>query len=184
MLLVGHLAKVQGLKGEFLLHQITDDPEGLKNVPGLVMAPPHLNLEGAESAPPEARPATIRILRWQQDRPCLAFEGIPDRTAAEAFKGWALWMPEGARALPQGESYRHDWIGCEVTVGGQVVGQVVRLDPTPMGYDMVIFRDRRPGRVGLREVPYIKAWWTVDLEAKRLELDGPPGILDLDKAPE
>ncbi len=184
MLLAGHLAKVQGLKGEFLLHQITDDPEGLKGMEGLVLAPAHLDLEGLSEAPAGTRPAHIRIFRWQQDRPCVAFDGIPDRTAAEAFKGWALWVPEGGRRLPEGESFRHDWFGCEVFVAGQCVGEVVRLDPTPMGYDMVVIRDRRPGRSGFREVPYIKAWWTVDLAKRRLDLDGPPGILDLEKAPE
>lgn len=183
MLLAGHLAKVQGLKGEFLLHALTDEPEALKGMEGLVLAPPHRDLQSGE-VPPDARPVTVRVFRWQQDRPCLAFDGIPDRTAAEPFKGWSLWMPEGARKLGEGESYRHDWIGCEVVHAGRPVGEVVRLDPTPMGYDMVVIKDRRPGRTGFREVPYIKAWWTVDLPARRLELDGPPGILDLEGLPD
>jgi 16S rRNA processing protein RimM len=180
MLLAGHLAKVQGLKGEFLLHALSDEPEALKDTEGLVLAPPHLDLQGSDELPAGARPITLRVFRWQQQRPCVAFEGIPDRTAAEPFKGWALWIPETARTLPAGESYRHDWVGCDVAVAGRVVGEVLRLEPTPMGYDMVVIRDRRPGRTGTREVPYIKAWWTVDLPARRLELDGPPGILDLD----
>lgn len=180
MLLAGHLAKVQGLKGEFLLHALTDEPESLAKVEGLVLAPPQADLQDGH-LPPAARSVKIRVFRWQQDRPCLAFEGIPDRTAAEPFKGWALWLPEGARALAEGESYRHDWIGCQVFLHGRLAGEVLRLDPTPMGYDMVILKDLRPGRVGLRQVPYIKAWWTVDLPTRRLDLDGPEGILDLER---
>ncbi len=180
MLLAGHLAKVQGLKGEFLLHALTDEPEALKGMEGLVLAPPHRDLQHGE-VPADARPVAVRLFRWQQDRPCVAFEGIPDRTAAEPFKGWGLWMPEaGAAPLGAGESRRHDWIGCEVFVAGRRVGEVLRLDPTPMGYDMVLLRDLRPGRTGLREVPYIKAWWTLDLPNRRLDLDPPPGLLDLD----
>lgn len=180
MLLAGHLAKVQGLKGEFLFHALMDEPERLDGMAGLVLAPPQADLERGEPAPP-ARIVTLRTFRWHQDRPCLAFQEVPDRTAAEALRGWALWMPEAAAVLPEGESFRHDWIGCEVFVGGRRVGEVLRLDPTPMGYDMVVLRDLRPGRTGQREVPYIKAWWTLDLPNRRLDLDPPEGLLDLDR---
>lgn len=178
MLLLGHLAKVQGLKGEFLLHALTDEPERLPERKGLVLAPPGLDLQFAEPAAP-ARPAAVRGFRWQQDRPCLAFEGIPDRTAAESFKGWALWMPDTEASLAAGESYRHTWEGCSVFVGGHLVGEVLHLHPAPGGYDMVVMKDLRPGRTGARDIPYIKAWWTLDLEARRLDLDPPEGLLDL-----
>ncbi len=179
MLLLGHLAKVQGLKGEFLFHSLMDEPERLPALDGLVLAPPSMNLEEAMSPEPPARNTKVRLFRWQQDRPCVAFEGIPDRTAAEPFKGWALWMPEALASKGKDESFRHEWIGCGVFVGGEKIGEVVFLSPTPMGYDMVTLRDLRPGRAGLREIPYIKAWWQVDLAHQHLDLDGPPGILDL-----
>lgn len=183
MLLLGHLAKVQGLKGEFLLHAVMDAPEKLEGAAGLVLAPPDLDLESRspESLPSGARPVAVRAFRWHQDRPCVALEGIPDRTAAEGFKGWALWMPEAAAALEEGESFRHQWVGCDVYVGGELLGEVLRMDPSPMGYDMVSVKDRRPGRTGARQVPYIKAWWTLDLPARRMDLDPPPGLLDLDR---
>ena len=182
MLLLGHLAKVQGLKGEFLFHSLMDEPERLPALDGLALAPPAMNLElvlSPVSPEPPARNIKVSLFRWQQDRPCVAFEGIPDRTAAEPFKGWALWMPEALATKAEGESFRHEWVGCEVFMGGQKIGEVVHLSPTPMGYDMVAIRDLRPGRAGLREVPYIKAWWNVDLEHKHLDLDGPQGILDV-----
>ncbi|HEX9009470.1 MAG TPA: hypothetical protein VF804_03820 [Holophagaceae bacterium] len=180
MLLAGHLAKIQGLKGEFLFHAVMDEPERLDGMAGLVLAPPQVDLDHADPVPP-ARPVALRSFRWHQDRPCLAFTEVSDRTAAEALKGWALWMPEAAAELPEGESFRHQWIGCEVFVAGQRVGEVLRLDPTPMGYDMVVLRDLRPGRTGQREVPYIKAWWALDLPNRRLDLEPPEGLLDLDR---
>lgn len=179
MLLLGHLAKVQGLKGEVLLHCLMDEPERLPDIKGLLLAPPEASLEGG--AVPEARPVTLKGFRWHQERACVSFVELPDRTAVEALKGWALWMPEEEAVLPEGDSFRHDWFGCEVYVDGALLGEVVRLDPTPMGYDMVIIRDRRPGRRGNREVPYIKAWFTLDLEARRIALAPPPGLLDLDR---
>lgn len=179
MLLLGHLAKVQGLKGEFLFHSLMDEPERLPGLDGLVLAPPSMDLDSAADLETPARPIKVNLFRWQQDRPCLAFEGIPDRTAAEPYKGWALWMPETLAIRAAGESFRHEWVGCRVFVADQKIGEVMHLSPTPMGYDMVMVRDLRPGRAGVREVPYIKAWWKVDLANRRLDLDGPPGILDL-----
>lgn len=180
MLLAGHLAKVQGLKGEFLFHAVMDEPERLDGMAGLVLAPPQMDLEHGEAAAP-ARPVKLRGFRWHQDRPCLAFAEVPDRTAAEALKGWALWMPEAAATLEKGESFRHQWIGCEVFIGGRKVGEVLRLDPGPAGYDMVVMRDLRPGRTGQRDIPYIKAWWTLDLPNRRLDLDPPEGLLDVNQ---
>lgn len=180
MLLLGQLAKIQGLKGEFLFHPVMDDPDRLEGLEGLILAPPTMNLEHAEAAAP-ALPVKLRIFRWHQDRPCVAFDGITDRTAAEAFKGWALWMPESQAALGEGESFRHQWIGTEVSAHGALLGEVMRLDPTPMGYDLVVIRDRRPGRRGTVEIPYIKAWWTLDLAHGKAAVEAPEGLLDLHK---
>lgn len=181
MLLAGHLAKIQGLKGEFLFHPVMDEPERLDGMQGLVLAPPQQNLEHGEAVTP-ARTTAVRSFRWHQERPCLAFADIPDRTAAEPLKGWALWMPESAATLEDGESFRHQWIGCEVFVAGHKVGEVLRLDPGPAGYDMVVMRDLRPGRTGQRDIPYIKAWWALDLPNRRMDLDPPEGLLDLNQA--
>jgi len=180
MLLLGQLAKIQGLKGEFLFHAVMDNPERLATLEGLVLAPPEMDLQQGEPQEP-ARPVTVRVFRWHQDRPCLALKEVPDRTAAEPLKGWALWMPEELATLDEGESFRHDWVGCQILVAGQVVGEVARLDPTSFGYDMVIMRDLRPGRAGLRDIPYIKAWFQLDLPNRRIHLDPPPGLLDLDR---
>jgi 16S rRNA processing protein RimM len=158
-----------------------DDPQRLESLTGLILAPATLNLEQQAPEAP-ARPVNLRHFRWQQDRPCVAFREFSDRTAAEPFKGWALWMPEDQAILENGESFRHDWIGCEVFVGGIKVGEVTRLDPTPMGYDMIIMRDLRPGRAGLRDIPYIKEWFqSVDLPNRRIEVNPPEGLLDLDR---
>jgi 16S rRNA processing protein RimM len=90
-------------------------------------------------------------------------------------------MPEDQAVLSEGETFRHEWVGCAIFVGGQKIGEVLHLDPTPMGYDMVSMRDLRPRRTGVREIPYIKAWFTLDLPNRRIELDPPEGLLDLDQ---
>ena len=65
MLLAGHLAKVQGLKGEFLFHSVMDEPERLQGMQALVLAPPQLDIERAEEEAP-ARPVHLRGFRWHQ----------------------------------------------------------------------------------------------------------------------
>jgi 16S rRNA processing protein RimM len=180
MLLLGYLAKIQGLKGEFLLHAVMDQPERLPELAGLLLAPPGIDLQEVALGQPPARTVTVRGFRWHQDRPCVAFKEFPDRTTAEACKGWALWMPEDQAVLNEGESFRHDWVGCDVFLGDQKIGEVLNLEPTPMGYDMVHMRDLRPHRTGIREIPYIKAWFTLDLPHHRIALDPPEGLLDLD----
>ena len=178
MLLLGQLAKIQGLKGEFLFHAVMDEPERMEGMEGLVLAPPAMDLEHGEPIAP-ARQVKLRLFRWHQDRPCVAFEGIPDRNTAEPLKGWVLWMPESQASLDEGESFRHQWIGAEITAHGAPLGEVMRLDPTPMGYDLVVVRDRRPGRRGTVEIPYIKAWWSLDLANGKAAVEPPEGLLDL-----
>jgi len=180
MLLLGRLAKVQGLKGEFLLNPTTDSPEKIPGLAGLLLAPPEADISECEYEA-SAKQVTVRAFRWHQDRPCLAFHQIPDRTAAESFKNWTLWVPETSVQLQEGESYRHDWVGCQIFVNNTLVGEVLDLEPSPGGYDMVRMKDVRPGCHGVRDIPYIKAWFTLDLPNRRIDLDPPTGLLDVDR---
>jgi 16S rRNA processing protein RimM len=66
-----------------------------------------------------------------------------------------------------------------VFVDDMLVGEVVKLAPSPGGYDMVQMKDSRPGRHGIRDIPYIKAWFVTDLENRRIDLSLPAGLLDI-----
>ena len=179
MLLLGYLAKIQGLKGEFLFHELMDKSEKLKDISNLVLAPPDIDLEDVDIPAPGTRTVKIRSFRFHKNRVCLAFDGIHDRTASESYRNWALWTPDQLPVLLDGESYRHDWLGCDVFFGGTKIGEVARLDATPMGYDMISIIDMRPGRSGVLEVPYVKLWVKVKLADKRIDIDPPPGLLDI-----
>jgi 16S rRNA processing protein RimM len=175
---LGRLAKLQGLKGEFLLNPETEAPEIIPELDGLLLAPPRLDLSGRGSGS-GALQVSVRSFRMHKGRPCISFDQLPDRTAAEPYKDWALWGPELPGTLEDGETYRRDWIGCQVFVADELVGEVAELRPSPGGCDMVLIRDMRPGRHGVREVPYVKAWFELDLAGRRIDLDPPPGLLDL-----
>ena len=179
MLLLGYLTKVQGLKGEFLFHGITDNPERLLEISDLLLVPPGIDLECVDAPAPVAKFVQLGSFRFHKNRACIAFKGIQDRTASEPYRNWALWTTGDLPILTNGDSYRHDWVGCCVYVDGIKIGKVECLKPTPMEYDMVVISDMRPGRSGNIEVPYIKTWFKVDFIRRCIEMNPPLGLLDL-----
>jgi 16S rRNA processing protein RimM len=67
-----------------------------------------------------------------------------------------------------------------VFVDDLLVGEVIRLIPSPGGYDMVQMKDLRPGHHhGIADIPYVKAWFTLDLSRRRIDLSPPEGLLDV-----
>jgi len=182
MFLLGRLAKLQGLKGEFLLDPATESPELIPSNEGLFLAPPSEDLSSSDASPQGCMAVSVREFRWHKGRPCLAFSQIKDRTASEPYKDWSLWASRWLAELADGESFRRDWVGCRVFAGGEFVGEVAGLEPSPAGYDMVKVKDMRPGRHGLRDVPYIKAWFDLDLANRRIRIDPPDGLLELDRS--
>lgn len=179
MLLLGYLAKIQGLKGEFLFHELMDEPERLLKISNLFLVPPDVDLECVDVPAFATKVVTIRSFRLHKNRVCIAFDGIQDRTSSEPYRNWAIWTTSSLPMLSNSESYRHDWVGCSVVVDGIKVGEVVCLKPTPMEYDMVVVRDMRSGRTGNLEVPYIKSWFQIDFVGQCVYLNPPPGLLDL-----
>lgn len=66
MLLLGQLAKIQGLKGEFLFHPVMDDPDRLEGVEGLVLAPPGWIWNTASLSPrPRSEAANLPLASGQ-----------------------------------------------------------------------------------------------------------------------
>jgi len=181
MFLLGHLAKVQGLKGEFLLDAATETPELIPDNEGLFLAPQGVDMSSSDAFPQGCMAVSVREYRWHKGRPCLAFSQIKDRTAAEPYKGWSLWASHWRTELADDESFRRDWIGCRVFARDELIGEVAALEPSPAGYDMVKIKDMRPGRSGLRDVPYIKAWFDLDLGNRQIRIDPPDGLLELDR---
>jgi 16S rRNA processing protein RimM len=176
VILVGKIAKVQGLKGELILYATTDHPSLLPHRHGLVLGPP--NVDWSDVSPDHrAIPCQVANVREQKNKPCIRFNGFDDRTSVEPFVGMSLWMPEDQVSLSPGESFRHEWVGLPVTLSnGSIVGHVLRLESTPMGYDMVVVQPEQSKSTLL--IPYIKKWWKVDLSQRLLEVDPPEGLVD------
>ena len=124
-------------------------------------------------------PAVVAGIRRHQGRPLLAFEGIADAASAQALVHAEVWLARDDVSLGEGEYLDGDLIGCGlVDPGGARRGTVVDVVHYP-AQDMLVVD---PGRVLL---PLIRAFvMRVDVAAKTISIDVPPGLLDATQAEE
>jgi 16S rRNA processing protein RimM len=103
------------------------------------------------------------------------FQGVDTREAAEGLRGALYVTPDALRELDESEFWEHDLLGCAVTtVDGAVAGEVTALIP---GVAQDLLEVQTPS--GPRYVPAVKELIvSVDLDARRVVVDAPPGLLD------
>jgi 16S rRNA processing protein RimM len=171
-LVVGHLTKPHGTRGELLIRPLTDRPEE-------VFAEGRRVLVGDEEGTPGKAPLEKRVEHARPyKRGWLAkLADVEDRGSADLLKGRYLLVPaEESAALEEGEFFYHQLLGLEVeTVAGEVVGRVREVYETEPNHLLEV---KGEGRVHL--VPFdrrvVKA---VELDEGRLVIDPPEGLLEL-----
>ena len=167
-LVVGRIGKAHGIGGQVTVEVRTDDPER-RFAPGSVLA----------TDPAGAGPLTVAAGRVHSGRLLLSFEGVTDRTAAEALRGTLLLVDvdEDARPEEPDEFYDHQLVGLAVqTLDGRPVGEVAHMLHLP-GQDVIAVR-RPDGREAL--IPFVAEMVPeVDLAGRRVVVDPPEGLLDL-----
>jgi 16S rRNA processing protein RimM len=167
-LVVGQIVRPHGIRGEVVINVTTDEPDA-RYVVGSVLA----------TDPTSAGPLVIEEIRSHQGRLVIAFEGVLDRTAAEALRGVRLCVDSAAVAAPEDPDEFHDFqlIGLTaVNPAGETLGEVADVDHSPAA-DLLVLR-RPDGGTAL--VPFIKTMVpSVDLDAGRLVLTPPEGLFDL-----
>jgi 16S rRNA processing protein RimM len=188
LLVVGHIGKPHGIRGEVLVTVRTDEPEE-RFVAGSVFTtevprdrrvstgPAATSAPGAAFQVPEK--LTLESLRWHQGRVIAQFEGIHDRNVAEALRGVLLQVDSADVAPPEDpdEFHDHQLVGLRVeAVDGPVLGSVARIDHAPAA-DLIVL-DKADGGTVL--IPFVSRLVpTVDLAAGRVIVDLPEGLLDL-----
>ena len=107
MLLLGQLAKIQGLKGEFLFHAIMDDPDRLPDIQGLVLAPPELDPPARRARGPGPSGQAARLPLAPGASP--AWPSRMSRTAPppKHSRAGPYGCPEDQASLEDGETFRH-----------------------------------------------------------------------------
>ncbi|WP_298436438.1 ribosome maturation factor RimM [uncultured Jannaschia sp.] len=119
----------------------------------------------------------VTVLRPIKGGYAVRLSGVPHKEAADALKGQRLWAPRDALpALPDDEFYHSDLIGLvAVDTGGADLGRVHAVHDHGAG-DLL---EVRPAGGASVLVPFTQAIVpTVDLTARRIVIDPPPGLFD------
>ena len=171
-LVVGHLNKAHGNKGEVFIWPLTDHPESTF-APRVIL---YLgDSEGALS--PDLPTLRIETSRAYRRGALVRFDGVYDRSGAEDLcDRYVLRALEDVGGLEEGEVFYHDLLGMEVvTVDGVCIGEVTEVyELKPADLIQV------EGPTGSRLIPYISQMVrSVSLEENRIVLDPPEGLLDV-----
>jgi 16S rRNA processing protein RimM len=188
-IVLAHLLRPQGRKGEVLAELFTDFPERFGDQRRVFLAAP--GFDGEQS---EARAAEV-VAFWlpvgkKEGRVVLQFAGVDTISDAESIAGQDVLVPRAER-LPLAEEsvYVSELIGCTVYDGSKPVGVVEdvqfamtadggrRLDDaapllavaSPEGDEILI--------------PFAKAFLVaVDTEAKRIDMTLPEGLVEVNRS--
>ena len=173
-LVVGHLNKAHGTKGELVVWPLTDHPESTF-APGVVLRLGHTSGGQPDPFLPAVEIESVRPFRQGF---LVRLVGTTDRKAAERLRGRYLLRPfEEAEGADAGEVFYHQLLGMRVeTRDGHEVGrvsEVFELDPADL-----LEVEGAGGRTVL--VPFSKQVVVeVDAEGGRIVIDPPEGMLDL-----
>jgi 16S rRNA processing protein RimM len=167
MAVVGRVARAHGIRGQVIVNPETDFPAERFH-PGAEL---FINRAG------RVEPITLTTVRFQQQRPVIGIEGVGDMNAATALAGTELRVPVDRLAtLPEGTYYRHDLVGCVVeTRAGETIGTVAEVEGT-LGRSRLIVETPK-GEVLVPLVAEICR--AIDTDAKRIVIDPPEGLLEL-----
>jgi 16S rRNA processing protein RimM len=164
---IGRLTRSHGLRGELVVEPLTDHPERFQR----------LRRVYAVGRDKQCRELVVERCREHQGRPLLKFEGVDGIDAARALAGREIRLPEHElMPLPEGAFYAYRMVGLTVwTAGERFLGRVEAVMQTG-GPDLLVVRDQRGDEV---LVPLSEEICRVDLEARRIDLDPPEGLLTL-----
>jgi 16S rRNA processing protein RimM len=174
--LLAHIVRPQGRNGEVLADLFTDFPQHFAQRKRLCLRPP----PGSASA--GVREARV-VSHWlHKGRVVLKFAQVDSITDAEILRGFDVVVPREERIPLEGDAvYVSDLVGMKVVDvnGGTAVdaGEITDVDPEGAGPAMLVVRS-----VAGEEllIPFVRAYLRkMDIEGKRLEMDLPRGLLDL-----
>jgi 16S rRNA processing protein RimM len=170
MALVGRVARAHGRRGQVIVNVESDFPEERFRPSATLF----VNRGGVVET------LTLTSVRFQHDRPVVGIAGVDTMNDAEALAGCELRVPVDELAgLPRGTFCRHDLVGCQVqTSAGTAVGVVQGVEGSLHDSRLVV--QSADGEV---LIPLVAAICTnIDVEAKRIVIDPPEGLLELNRS--
>ena len=171
-LVVGHINKAHGTKGEVFVWPLTDHPDS-------TFASGSSLLLGDEEGALPREPVALVIAESRAYRRgfLLRFEGVHDRGGSKDLCGrYVLRAFDQVGRPEEGEVFYHDLLGMEVvTVDGGEVGKVVEVYEIQPA-DLLEIRGPEKSYM----VPYLSTMIrSVDVEHNQIVLDPPDGLLDI-----
>jgi 16S rRNA processing protein RimM len=151
LLEIGHIGRAHGLRGEVVVHLVSNRDERV--APGAVLVTARGQL-------------TVRSTRANNAQRLVAFEEIPDRTAAEAWRGVTLL---GEPIVDDRELWVHELVGCDV----------VEVDGTRRGQVTAVVANPASDLLELASGALVPLRFLVRRDAGTLVVDVPEGLFDL-----
>ena len=187
-IVLAHLLRPQGRKGEVLAELFTDFPERFEQQKRVFLAAPGFAGEEADARPAEVVAFWLPLGK-NEGRVVLQFAAIDTISDAESIAGQDVLVPREERLRLDDESvYISELIGCTVYDGSLAVGLVEdvqfamtadgarRLDAAPL----LVVRSLEGDEILL---PFAKAFLVrVDTEAKRIDMTLPEGLIEVNRA--
>ncbi len=172
VLIVGHLNKAHGTKGELFVWPLTDDADAVFRPGNRVLLG---DREGAFGDAPEE--LKIERARAFKGGYLVKPAGRDDRTAVEPLAGRYVGLARAAlRPLQEGEVFYHQLLGLRVeTTAGEVIGEVREVyELAPADMLEVGGADRA------HLVPLVAdVVREIDVETGRMVIEPPEGLLEL-----
>jgi 16S rRNA processing protein RimM len=172
-LIVGHLRRPHGTRGEVFVEPLTDFPEKV------FREGTELRVSDLDGTNPDELfpPLRIEANRPHKGGMLVRFVGIEDRDRLDFIRNRYLLCPfDRLEPLAEGELFQHQLPGLEVvTTEGTGVGRIREVYEHEPAVLLLVEGDDRELLIPFtREV--VVSW---DLEAGRLVVDPPEGLLDL-----
>ncbi|MFB0975303.1 MAG: ribosome maturation factor RimM [Tolumonas sp.] len=168
--IVGRLGAVYGIKGWLKVNSFTDNPESIFDyTPWFIMN--------------KGEWREIQLTSWKRHNNGLIckLDGVDSREDAQALTGVDIAvLSDQLPALPQGEYYWRDLIGCAVvTTKGYQLGTVSELMETGSN-DVLVVQANLNDAFSMKErlIPFIdeQVIKHIDITARLIEVDWDPGF--------
>jgi 16S rRNA processing protein RimM len=176
--LLARIVRPQGRHGEVLADIFTDFPEHFAERKRLFLRPPMgVVLDAMRDTIRETRVET----HWlHKGRVVLKFAQVDSIADAENLRGFEVVIPREERMPLEGDAvYVSDLLGVRVIDvsrgGAEDAGEITDVEPEGAGPAMLVIHT--PGGDELL-IPFVRAYLRkIDLEAKRMEMELPLGLL-------
>jgi len=184
---LARIRRPQGRKGEVFAEILTDFPDKFAERRQVWLLAPDVSVAaGARPAAQAPRQVELKNHWLHKGGVVLHFGGVDSISDAETLAGLIVAIPQTERAeLSEDAVYVSDLVGCVlVDVAGAEpvpVGEIENVDRSGGAAPLLVVRGAR----GEVLVPFAKSYLRkIDLEAKRVEMALPEGLVDLSKAEE